>query len=301
MSSADAIRTRHGIFLVIGAVACFAIVDTISKTVGAVVPVVLAMAARFSMQTVITGSILYPRRGRALFHTRHPWLQLARGLLLVLSGSLAFLSLRFMPLGDFTSIQMLTPLVITVISAVALDERVSPLRWMLVFGAFAGALIVIRPEVTDVAWVTLLPLTVVAASVAFQLLTRKLAQVDDAGTMHFYSGCVGMLSTVVLLPFFWHPPTTAFLWGLLFLLGVFGSIGHYLLILGYERATPATLTPFLYGQIAFATLAGWVFFRQAPDHLSVLGILMIAGCGIAATTLSMLAPRRAEVPPVDSE
>lgn len=297
----EALQARRGIFLVVGAVACFAIVDTISKTVGAVVPVVLAMAARFSLQTVITGTILYPKRGRALFRTQHPWLQFARGLLLVGSGSLAFLSLKYMPLGEFTAIQMLTPLAITVISAVALDEKVSPLRWILVVGAFAGALIVIRPDATDLAWVTLLPLSVVCASVAFQLLTRKLAQVDDAGTMHFYSGCVGMLSTVMLLPFFWQPPTTMSLWVLLLLLGVFGSTGHYLLILGYERATPATLTPFLYGQIAFATLAGWIVFRHAPDHWSVLGILMIAGCGIAATTLTMLAERRDTVPPVDSE
>lgn len=292
---------RDGIVLVIGAVACFAIVDTISKTIGNAVPVVMAMAARFSLQALITGGILYPKRGNILFATRHPWLQLIRGLLLVLSALLAFLSLRYLPVGEFTAIQMLTPLAITVISAVALDERVSPLRWTLVSGAFAGALIVIRPGADAIAWVSLLPLSVVAVSVIFQLLTRKLALVDDSGTMHFYSGCVGMISMGVLLPFFWQPPADAPMGLLLLLLGVFGSIGHYLLILGYERATPATLTPFLYGQIAFATLAGWVFFRHAPDRWSVLGILMIAGCGIAATTLTMLTPRGNRVPPVDSE
>ena len=291
---------RAGIVLVVGAVACFAVMDTVSKMVGAVVPVVLAMAMRFSLQTVITGAVLLPQRGRALFHTQHPWLQLIRGLLLMLSATFAFLSLKYMPLGEFTAIQMLTPLAITVVSAVALDERVSPLRWALVCGACAGALIVIRPEATDVAWVTLLPLSCVAMSVAFQLLTRRLALVDDAGTMHFYSGCVGMLSTVVLVPFFWQPPTSAGVWGLLVLLGLLGSLGHYLLILGYERATPATLTPFLYGQIAFATLSGWIVFHHAPDHWSVLGILLIAGCGVAATTLT-LTPKKDPVPPVDSE
>jgi hypothetical protein len=35
--------------------------------------------ARFLFQTVVTGGVLLPRRGRALFRTRHPVLQCVRG------------------------------------------------------------------------------------------------------------------------------------------------------------------------------------------------------------------------------
>jgi len=194
--------------------------------------------------------------------------------------------------GEFTAILMLTPLVITVIAALALGERVSPLRWLLVAGGFAGALIVIRPGAENFSWAMLLPLTVVGTSTGFQLLTSKLAQVDDAGTMHFYTGCVGTLVAALLLPFAWHLPETMTLWLLLLLLGLFGSLGHFLLILGYGRASPATLTPFLYAQIAFATLAGWLVFAHAPDAQAIAGILLIAACGIAATRLTARAAGR---------
>lgn len=267
--------------------ACFTVLDTASKVIGAAVPVVLAMATRFLFQAVVTGSVLLPQRGRALLRTRHPVLQFVRGVLLLLSGSLAYVSLRFMPVGEFTAIQMLTPLVITVVAAVSLGERVSPLRWLLVAGGFAGALLVIRPGTDEFAWPMLLPLGVVVANSGFQLLTSKLAQVDDAGTMHFYSGCVGSLLCAVLLPFSWQTPGSVSLWLLLLLVGVFSTLGHYLLILGYGRASPATLTPFLYSQIAFATLAGWLVFAHAPDFWSVAGILLIAACGIAATWLTV--------------
>jgi drug/metabolite transporter (DMT)-like permease len=63
------------------------------------------------------------------------------------------------------------------------------------------------------------------------------------------------------------------------LLGVVSTLGHYLMILSYSLASPATLTPYLYFQIAFATLAGWLVFSQVPDSWSLLGIAMIAVCG----------------------
>ena len=55
--------------------------------------------------------------------------------------------------------------------------------------------------------------------------------------------------------------------------------------------TPATLSPYLYTQIAFATLAGWLVFSHAPDAYAVAGILVIAGCGIAGTQLRANAQR----------
>jgi drug/metabolite transporter (DMT)-like permease len=73
--------------------------------------------------------------------------------------------------------------------------------------------------------------------------------------------------------------------------GILGTLGHYLLILSYGRTSPATLSPYLYTQIAFATLAGWLVFSHAPDAYAVAGILVIAGCGIAGTQLRANAQR----------
>ena len=86
---------------------------------------------------------------------------------------------------------------------------------------------------------------------------------------------------------------------MLLLCGFFGTVGHYLLIFGYGRATPATLTPYLYSQIAFATFAGWIVFSHAPDLYALAGILVIAGCGIAGTWLSARSARAMENYPID--
>jgi len=177
-----AAQPLRAIGFVVAAVACFAALDTTTKLISAVVPVAMAIWFRYLFQALVTGLALMPRRGRGLLRTRHPVLQFARGVLLVLSSVFAFFSLRFMPVGEFTAIVMLTPLVITVLAASMLGERVSALRWSLVMGGFAGAMIVIRPGGDDFDWTLLLPLGLVASNAGFQILTSRLAKVDDAGT-----------------------------------------------------------------------------------------------------------------------
>ena len=78
-----------------------------------------------------------------------------------------------------------------------------------------------------------------------------------------------------------------------------GTVGHFMLILGYQRATAAVLTPYLYGQIAFAMLGGWLVFSQVPDGWSLFGIGMIAVCGAAGAWLT-IRETRLVITPVES-
>jgi len=245
----------QGVLFVAAAVAGFAALDTTTKLISAAVPLVMAVWFRYAFQAVATAVVLLPRRGMSLLRTRHPWLQLLRGVLLLASSMLSFLALKFTPVGEFTAIIMLTPLVVTVLAATSLGERVSPLRWVLVFGGFCGAMIVIRPGREMFEWSGLIPLLLVGVLGAFQALTGRLARMEDAGTTHFYTGLVGAVACSAVLPLHWAPLTGSLWWALLWM-GVFGSLGHLLLIFAYARAPVATLTPYLYLQVVFATLAG---------------------------------------------
>ncbi|MEY4752601.1 MAG: hypothetical protein RJA44_276 [Pseudomonadota bacterium] len=278
-------RPLQAILLVIAAVALFACFDTGVKVASGFASVGLVVWARYCFQVGITALTVLPRRGRALLHTQRPVLQLLRGLSLLMLSVLAFFSLKLMPVGEFTAIVMLTPLLITLLATLTLGERVTPLRWLLMGGGLLGALIVIRPHGDALGAAALLPLGLVGANAAFQIITSRLARSEDAATTHFYTGLVGALLTSVLLPWSWQTlPWSG--WALLVLLGVLSSSGHYLLILGYMRARAATLTPFLYFQIIFATLAGWLWFGHAPDAATLLGIAIITGCGALGTWIS---------------
>jgi len=292
-------RTLGGIGLVVLAVACFAVLDTTAKLSTSAVPILMGVWFRYAFQAVATTLVLLPRYGVAVLRTEHPRYQLLRGSLLLASSTLAFLSLRHMPLAEFTSIVLIAPLVVTLFAATVLKEEVSPLRWALVAGGFAGTLVILRPGGTVFSWVILLPLGLVVTNAWFQVLTSRLARTEKPLTMHFYSGWVGTLIASVALPFAWAPLPGWHWWAILCLMGFMGTVGHLFLILAYQRAPASTLTPYLYGQIGFAMLTGWVMFAQVPDLTSLVGMALIAVCGAAGAWLTVR-ERKEPIEPAES-
>ena len=287
-----------GIALVTVAVACFATLDTTTKWTSASVPLLMALWVRYLFQASVTTAAMLPLRGMALLRTAHPRFQCLRGLLLLTSSLLSFLSLKHMPVGEFTAIVMITPLVITLVAAF-LGDRVSALRWLLVVGGFIGTLIIIRPGGDAFSWATLLPLGLVATNAWFQVLTSRLAKTEDPFTMHFYTGWIGTVVASLAVPFFWVPIHDWRLWSGMLLMGLMATVGHFLLILAYARTPAATLTPFLYGQIGFAMLGGWLVFSHVPDQWATLGILLVAVCGAAGAWLTVR-ESRISVQPAES-
>jgi drug/metabolite transporter (DMT)-like permease len=276
-----------GIALVVAASACFSALDTTTKYVSTTVPLLMALWFRYFFQAVATTVVVLPLRGMKIWQTHHLGWQLVRGALLLGSSLLAFISLRYLPVGEFTAIVMITPLVITLLAARLLHERVSALRWALVIGGFAGTLIIVRPGGGTFGWASLLPIALVATNAAFQILTSKLARTEDPMTMHLYTGWTGTLAASLALPFVWTWLADPWLWACLSFMGLMATIGHFLLILAYYRAPAAILTPYLYSQIGFAMIGGVLVFSHVPDHLSLFGIGMIAFCGAAGAWLTV--------------
>lgn len=285
-----------GIALVVAAGACFSALDTTTKYVSAFVPLLMALWFRYAFQAVATAAAVLPVRGLSALRTLHPKFQCLRGVLLLTSSLFAFASLKYMPVGEFTAIVMIAPLAITLLAATVLKEKVSRLRWLLVAGGFAGTLVIIRPGSEAFHWASLLPLGLVVSNAWFQVLTSKLARTEDPVTMHLYTGWVGTLIASLALPFVWTDLPAWWLWLALCFMGLMATVGHFLLILAYQRAPAATLTPFLYTQIAFAMLGGWLVFSHVPDNGSLTGIAMIAVCGAGGAWLTVR-ERRVAVEP----
>jgi drug/metabolite transporter (DMT)-like permease len=281
-----------GISLLLIASACFAILDTTTKRVTMVVPVMMAIWARYFFQALLTTAVVLPLKGLAVFQTQNTRQQLARGVLLALVTGLAFLSLKFLPVAEFTAIVMTVPLLVTLLAARTLGEHVSPQRVWLVCGGFVGTLIIVRPGTDVFGWTLLIPLALVVVNATFQLLTSKMARTEDAMTTQFYTIWVGTALTSVPLFWFWVPVTETRVLLELVLMGVAGATGHFLLIMAFERSPAGTLMPYMYSQIGFAMLGGWLVFDHVPDHFSLLGIGLIALCGTAGGVLTVYELRK---------
>lgn len=286
--------TLTGILCAVTAMACFATLDTTNKILVTGVPLLMILWVRYMFQAVATTAVMLPKRGLAIFSTRHLGLQVLRGLLLVACSLLAFMSLQRMPVAEFTAIGMLTPLAVTLLARFFMHEHVSPLRWLFVTGGMVGALLIVRPGGSmspEDAW---LPLIMVMAYASFQTLTSHMAKTENPMTLHFYTGLVGAVLASVLVPGWWTTELSAMQWLQLCIVGTMGTLGHYLLILAFAKAPAVTITPFLYSGIAFATLGGWLVFSHIPDRVAVFGMLLIALCGLGAGWLSQREPHPPE-------
>jgi drug/metabolite transporter (DMT)-like permease len=285
--------------LMIATTACFASMDTSIRAMGPALPVLLMLTARYLFQAVAMGLWLGLAPGRRL-RTAHPRFQVLRGLLLLSTSAFSFWGVQFMPVPEFTAINMLTPVLVTLLAAWLLHEPVSRLRWVLVAGGFGGALVVIRPGSGLFGWAALLPLAGACSYAAFQVLTSRLAALEHPLTTHFWTGAVG---AAVLLPVLLASPVdaagalaaaTPAQIGLLLLIGALGTGGHLLLILALGQAPASRLMPFIYVQIGWAVLLGWLVFAQLPDVWAWVGMAVISACGAASAWLNLRTPAAAQ-------
>jgi drug/metabolite transporter (DMT)-like permease len=273
-----------GVVCILAAVFCFSLIDSVTQYVVRTVPIFMALFVRYILQTLITTAILLPIHGRKLLQTQKPRLQILRGLLIILSTMLAFKSLKVVPVGEFTAILMMTPMLVTFLAVLVLGERPRHSSWFYVLGGFIGMLFIVRPGTEasgGLGWDAIWPLGCLLSSSAFQLISSYLGRSEKPVTTHFYSTIIGLLCACVIVPPFWAMIEDPLIWGLMVIMGSMGALGHYLLSIAYQKAPATTLMPYVYCQVGFAVLAGWIAFSHVPDHWALIGIGLIAVSGLA--------------------
>ena len=127
---------------------------------------------------------------------------------------------------------------------------------------------------------------------SFQVLTSKLASLENPYTTHFYTGLWG---TLLLTPVLFATVDVATaLQGatpsqilLALAIGTFNTTGHLLLIFAFRVARTATLMPFTYSQIGYAVVFSWLLFQHVPDTWAWVGIAIITACGATSAWLNV--------------
>ncbi len=268
-----------GFLFLLAALACFATLDTTTKTVVYTLPLVTAIWARCLIQALLTTAYVLPQRGRSVLNTVHLRAQWVRGALFTAVTFLAFSSLKFLHVAEFSAIAASAPLVVTLLAGTVLGERVSVARLLLVCGGLAGTLLIVRPTGSLLGWEMLMPFALVLCNAAFQLLTRRISMQDNPMTTHFYTVWIAAIATTLLVIPLWQPIQGLHAWLMLALIGTASAAGHLLMINAFQRSQAVALMPFMYAQIGFGMLGGWLVFGQIPDGLAMIGITCIVVCG----------------------
>ena len=290
MPSLQIAANRRGIAFMSLSMASFIVNDALVKHVADSLPgpQLIFIRGLFSsvmllMVAVVTGALRGASTSadssnlRLLFEGR----VMSRAAMDALATMVYLTSLFHLPIGDATAINMATPLVISVIAAVVLRERISGPRWLAITLGFVGVLLVVQPAATTFnAW-ALLCLAGTLLGAIRDLLTRSIhAHVSSVLiTLSTVVATCLLAGAMAALAQEWHAVSLE-QYALLGVAAVFLSIAYYLLILSLRVGEMSVVSPFRYSALLFALLAGWVIWGDIPNLLAWLGITLLVGAGL---------------------
>ena len=281
MLHADSARNRLvGIGLVSLTYLIFSVLDGSAKWLVQSMPVVMVVWLRFFIHAIVAGAVLLPVKGLALVKTNHLRWHLARAAMFVVMTAMNFWALQYLQLTVTSSIFFSSPLMIALLSAQILGEKLDLGRLAAILTGFAGVLVIVHPWSADFHPAMLLAVMNAVLYAVFMMMTRHLAAYDPPETIQFLPA-IG--ATLILTPFAiatWEAPDTWLEWALACTLGVLGGVGHYLLALAHRYAPSSVIAPFVYQQVIYMALFGYLVFGDVPAPAVWIGAAIVIGSGL---------------------
>jgi drug/metabolite transporter (DMT)-like permease len=279
---ADSARNRLvGIGLISLCFLLFTFLDGTAKwLVMNAMPVFMVVWLRFVIHAVLSTALLLPIKGRALVKTSHLRWHVVRAVMFTFMTGMNFWALQYVQLTVTASIFFTVPIIVALISAQMLKERLDRGRWIAILVGFAGVLVIVHPWSADFHPAMILSVANAVLYAIYNLSTRHLAAYDPPETIQ-YLPAVG--AAILLTPFAlasWQWPSGALEWLLAGLLGLLGGLGHYLLAVAHRYAPASVIAPFLYQQILYMALFGYFVFGDVPGASVWIGSAIVIASGL---------------------
>lgn len=255
--------------------------DAIAKHLTATLEAPQILAIRFWV-FLIFALALTRRTGLArAAKSARPVAQLSRSLLMIAQMTCFVVAVTYLPLADVHAVVAAAPLLVMALAAVFLGEPIGPRRCVAIAVGFVGVLVVIRPGTGVFEPASLIALAGACCWSVFQILLRVVSARDGVETTTLYSAVVGALGFTLMAPFVWRAPSGE-AWAWLLVIGVLGSVGHWLLSAAFQRAPASTLQPYAYSMPLWAALMGWLAFGHTPDLWTAVGGGIVIASGLYA-------------------
>lgn len=238
---------------------------------------ILFLRAAIALPVVLT--VVMAVGGRRALRTQHAGLHLVRGAINIISASFFYLGLQALPLAETTAIAFSAPLFVTALSVLVLKERVDRRRWLAVVAGFVGVVIIVQPGGESFQLAALYPLATAALYAVMMLTARAIGAAESVLTTMLYIVVGQLVCSVVVVPAFWTPLA----WSHLpFFAGIAlcSTLGLTFITQGFRIGPASVVAPFDYTGLLWASLMGWVIWREAPDIHDGVGAAFIVGSGL---------------------
>lgn len=262
--------------LVLLAFSAFSGTDALVKrlTESLPVPQVTAMITLVALLLVILAAAATGRAG-ALW-PRHPGLAVLRAVLLAGDTLLIYYAFSALPLADAYVLAFLTPVLVALLAALFLHERLSRLAWLGVFAGFAGVIVALKPGETALTFGHAAALgSALLFALSLVLLRRAKAGESDLALVASVLVVLTLLSLATALAAGTFTAVTMGLSGLASLAGLLLFTGHMLLVRAFRLGDASVVAPFQYSQILWGCLYGALFFGAPVESHTLAGAAII--------------------------
>ena len=261
--------------------------DALVKILGDGIPLLQVLIARFMAQLLLLRRNLWTVRHYTWMRADQIGLVILRSVLHLVAIAFFFLSLRYLPLADAIAIAYVLPFLILAVGWFT-GDRASPLTLGLCLLGFVGTLMVVQPSFADVGWPALLPIVVAVLFTGFMFITRKISKHIEPIDLQAANGVCAMVILLPIalvgksleIPMLMMVPVSNVELLYLIGLGVLGTLAHLMMTWALRFASAPTVAPVQYLEIPFAALYGWLIFKDLPNGLSAIGIVVTITAGL---------------------
>jgi len=227
------------------------------------------------------------RRGtfRSLW-PRQPRHQFLLALLYLLADCCNVVAFRHLPLPTFCAIVFTSPMIVTLLAAIFLSEKLSPPKLIAILCGFGGALFAVHPwdGVSKGDFVGYLSSFANGFLWAFSvILTRKLSCSEKTESMVFNNGAVQSLVCGALIPMLGFVPLSGYYTLMLTMAGILQITGVYCFYMAAKSTQASTIAPCLYTQIITGAMVSYLVFHTVPTWHVFAGAAVIIAAGLYMT------------------
>jgi len=207
-------------------------------------------------------------------------LQILRSSLLVLSTLCMFISLKYFNLVDIYILYFSSPLILALLSAFFLKDKLSGMGWVLMILSFISIVWAIGPEMKIFSLQLLIPLSIPIIWAFYQYLTKIISVNREPFVAVFYSGIVGSLIFSLYTFINWVPFNSNLVWLQLIILGTFGFIAHLVLVYAIQLSNLSFVANFQYSQLVWSSIVSFLIFGVPIEINRLFGMAAIIIFGV---------------------
>lgn len=261
------------------ATALFALMNLFVKLAAETHPVPQVLFFRNAIGMIPVIWLILQSRDHSLFKTTNFAGHFVRGFVGFFSMCCVFWSFKMLPLANATAILFASPLILTSLSVVLLDEKVGPHRWVAVIIGLAAVLFMLQPAGGANAEGSLIAMSA-AILMAFAMISiRKLSATDHPLTIAFYFSVFCTVMSGLWMMADWVNPNAL---SLLYLLatGLLGGVAQVFMTYAYAKAPAAYVSAFSYFGIVIAATLDLLVWGYVPVWQVLVGSPVVIAAGL---------------------